>query len=210
MPQNDIEYVLFVETPNYGQIGMLLRDNGKHLGFARGGDPSFYRLVGVQPPPEVEIGNEMIGRIRGVKPDWKIPLHGEWQNIGDVIELLYSQNIDAREEISSHKSFFYRNRYKAAAIIGIGAMGSIIGGGTAAIVFDAYKVLIYSIEGSLLAGIFGGGILYLRGLFPEQERKDKLNSDLTSHIVEIEAIREGVIRAGVLDGILPQDYGLPR
>ena len=210
MPQNDLEYVLFVETPNYGPIGLLLRDNGKHLGFARGGDPSFYRLVGVEPPPNVEIGNEMIGRIRGVKPDWKIPLHGEWQNIGDVVELLYSQNIDMGEEVSSHKSFFDRNRYKAAAIISIGAMGSIIGGPTAAVVFDAYKVLIYSIEGSLLAGILGGGILYLRGLFPEQERKDKLNSDLTSHIVEIEAIREGVIRAGVLDGILPQDYGLPR
>jgi len=210
MPQNNLEYVLFVETPNYGRIGMLLRDGGRHLGFARVGDPSLYRLVGEELPPEVEIGDGMIGRVKGVKPDWKIPLHGEWQNIGDVVEQLYSQNLDMREEVSSHKNFFSRNRYKAAAIVGFGGMGSLITAIIAADVFDAYKVLVYSIEGTILACIFAGTFLYLRGLYPEQEKEEKINSDLTVHITKLEAIREGIIRAGVLDGILPQDYGLPK
>ena len=212
MQQNNLEYVLSVKTPNYGPIEVLFRDGGRRLEFAKAGDPSFYKLLGVVPPHEVEIGNDMIRRIKDVKPDWKIPLHGEWQNIGEVVERLYSQVIDRDCELESvsHDNFFSRN----SILITFGTAMAVILPLAVPVAISPYTNISwqasYSVAAPFFAVILGGFIYCVRRLCVERDRETKPFNDSIASLRELEAAREGIIRAGVLNGTFPEDYGLPK
>lgn len=208
MQQNDLEYAIVVETPHYGEMGIILRDGGRHLGLARTGDPSLYKLLGEEPPHKVKIGYNTI--FKGVKPDWKISLHGEWQNIGDIVEQLYSQTVDVVEEVASHNDFFYR--HSIACYFGSYFAAALPWIATALVLnyTDIPMQLPYSIAGTWTAGVVGGIIYYSMRLKAERKRKNEIDKDSITHLRGLESVREGIIRAGVLDGILPQDYGLPK
>ncbi|MCH8067542.1 MAG: hypothetical protein IIC69_03080 [Nanoarchaeota archaeon] len=161
MPQNNLEYTLFVETQRWGPIGMLLREEGRELEFIRVGDGSLYKLVGEEPPPQVKIGDEAV--IRHIKPDWKIPLHGELQSISDVYEQYLFQGDRLKELIES---------------LGLGNNPEDIEKSIENMKYDPKHI--------------------------EFVKAMKASYD------EMEAVRQGIIRAGVLDGTFPEDYGLPK
>ena len=211
MENQNLDYVLCFVARKYGPMGVSLWDNGKHLEFVRViEDESVYGLMGEKVPPKLEVPKNMEERLINAGNDWKILMHGREQSISDVVEKLYSQKVDAEEEMNSTPNFYSRNRFKAGAATAASALVILLAGGITAELGNKHGALIYSAVGLIEAGILIAGIMYIRRYWREDKKIESARKNVISSNIELDALREAIIRAGVLQRVFPESYGLPK
>ena len=204
-----LEYILLVETEHHSTVSIELGDKGQNLRLvrlARDDEKDFRKLMGLEQPKYLDLPPGAKTEIIRVRPDFQVYLDG-WKRLSQVAETHYSDRVDIEDVVSMHehkKPFMYKFWPYDVAVCCFATTLTLV---SSALVgespSDIERIPFY----------IGGAALLSASVYLAKSGRNYLDAQKNgikayeNFFERKHQFRESLLRAGVLSGMFPPNYG---